>query len=202
MLLRELANFPEKHDLKFSEALAKFIEQHGVKAFEGGQATVISRGEHVWRSWFNDPGYERFLKYVEANKGNKFLPKVLSKVREEPTQFKGMPKGMTIKYVKLEKLEQAQIGIFTDAVDTLYFAHIKPSTLPDTVEELAEMALTLKVQQDSEAESEEIKAEILKNKDFFKVVLDLMKHHNANDLQSDNVMMRGSIPVINDPFKD
>lgn len=202
MLLSELTNFPEKHDEKFSDALAKFIEKHSLKDFEGGQATVITRGPHVWRSWFNDPGYERFLKYVEAHKGNKFLPKVLSKVREEPTQFKGMPKGMTIKYVKLEKLTEFPISILSDALDTLYFANVKPSVLPDTVEELAELSLTFKVQQDSDAESEEIKEAILENKDFFKVVLDLMKHHDANDLSSGNVMMRGTTPVINDPFKD
>lgn len=202
MLLTELKNFPEKHDATFTAALEEFIKKHGVKMFEGGQATVIDRGTHVWRAWFDDPGYERFLKYVEAHKGNKYLPKILSKVREEPTQFKSMPKGKTIKYVKIEKLTEPSIDIFTDALDTLYFANIPSSKLPDTVEDLAEFSMTLKVQQSSDDEHEEIRDEILKQKDFFKVVLDLMKHHDANDLTSGNVMFRGSTPVITDPFKD
>lgn len=202
MLLFELTNFPEKHDATFAETLNQFIEKHGVKAFEGGQATVITRGSHVWRVWFDDPGYERFLKYVESHKGNKHLPKILSKVREEPTQFKRMPKGKTIKYVKIEQLEDPGLSILTDALDTLYYASSAPSKLPDTVEELAEFSMTLKVQPHSDAEHEEIRDEILANKDFFKVVLDLMKHHNANDLTSGNIMLRGSTPVITDPFKD
>lgn len=202
MLLTEIKNFPEKHDATFTDALNQFIEKHGVKKFEGGQATVIDRGSHVWRVWFDDPGYERFLEYVEAHKGNKFLPKILSKVREEPTQFKRMPKGKTIKYVKIEKLSEAGPSNLTDAVDTLYSAGLPPAKFPDTVEELAELSMTLKLPNDSDAEHEDIKDEILKNKDFFKVVLDLMKNHDANDLTSGNVMLRGSTPVITDPFKD
>jgi hypothetical protein len=202
MLLTEIKNFPEKHDATFTDALNQFIEKHGVKKFEGGQATVIDRGSHVWRVWFDDPGYERFLVYVEAHKGNKFLPKILSKVREEPTQFKRMPKGKTIKYVKIEKLTDPGLSILTDALDTLYFASIPPAKLPDTVEDLAEMSMTLKMQPHSDAEHEEIRDEILKHKDFFKVVLDLMKNHDANDLTSGNIMLRGSTPVITDPFKD
>ena len=202
MLLFELTNFPEKHDETFSTALQQFIEKHGVKMFEGGQATVIERGSHVWRVWFDDPGYERFLKYVDSHKGNKFLPKILSKVREEPTQFKRMPKGKTIKYVKIEKLSEISPSNFTDAIDTLYFAVIPPAKLPNSVPELAELSTTLKIPSDSDAEHEDIKEEILKNEDFFKLVLDLMKHHDANDLTSGNVMFRGSTPVITDPFKD
>lgn len=202
MLLTELTNFPAKHDVTFAAALQQFIDKHGAKMFEGGQATVIDRGSHVWRAWFDDPGYERFLKYVESHKGNKYLPKILSKVREEPTQFKNMPKGKTIKYVKLEKLKDVGLSIFTDALDTLYFANIPPTKLPDTVEELAEMSMTLKVQQSSDAEHEEIRDEILNNKEFFKIVLDLMKNHDANDLTSGNIMLRGSTYVITDPFKD
>jgi hypothetical protein len=167
MLLTELKNFPEKHDATFTDALEQFIAKHGLKSFEGGQATVIDRGSHVWRAWFDDPGYERFLKYVEAHKGNKYLPKILSKVREEPTQFKRMPAGKKIKYVKIEKLSDPGLTVFTDALDTLYFASVAPSKLPDTVEELAELSMNLKIQPHSDAEHEEIRDEILKNKEFF-----------------------------------
>lgn len=201
MLLSELTNFPAQHDATFSDALNAFVGQHGLEAFEGGQATVIDRGDHVWRAWFNDPGYERFLKYIEANKGNKFLPRILSRVRVEPTKFKRSP-ARNIKYVKIEKLTDPGPTIFTDAMDALYFASIPIEKLPNTVEELAEMSMTFKIPSHSAAGHEEIRDEVLKHKEFFKVVLNLMKNHNANDLTSGNVMMRGSVPVIIDPFKD
>lgn len=201
MLLSELSNFPAQHDATFSDALNAFVGQHGLEAFEGGQATVIGRGAHVWRAWFDDPGYERFLKYIEANKGNRFLPRVLSRVREEPTKFKRSP-TRSIKYVKIEKLTDPGPNIFTDALDALYFASIPIEKIPSTVEELAGLSMTFKIPNHSDAEHEELRDEFLKHKEFFKVVLDLMKNHNANDLTSGNVMMRGKIPVIIDPFKD
>jgi hypothetical protein len=201
MLLSELTNFPAQHDATFSDALNAFVEKYGLDAFEGGQATVIGRGNHVWRAWFNDPGYERFLKYVEANKGNKFLPRILSRVREEPAKFK-RSLARSIKYVKIEKLEDLGLTFFTDALDSLYFTFIPTDKLPSTVEELAELSMTFKIPSHSDAEHEEIRDEFLKHKEFFEVVLDLMKNHNANDLTSGNIMMRGNVPVIIDPFKD
>lgn len=200
MKLLEIKAFPSKVDNKFSLAVQEFINKHGLKSFHGGQATVIAKDNHVWRAWFDDPGYETFLKYVEIHKSNKYLPKILSKVREEPAQFKGMPAGKTIKYVKLEKLDELPVSVFSDAIDTLFLMSVPVGKLPNTVEELAELSLTLKIPSHSDADNTEIRAEILKNKEFFKVVLDLMKHHDANDLNSGNVMLRGSIPVITDPI--
>lgn len=200
MLLTELKNFPEKHDSTFSDALQQFIEKHGIKKFEGGQAVVIDRGSHVWRAWFDDPGYERFLKYIEANYGNKFLPKILSKVREEPIQFKRMPKGKTIKYVKIEKLTQNIQSGLSAAVEYLYMNFLKPADLPDSGKELANITTKLKIPRD--VNPDDLKTAILKNQDFFTVVLDLIKHHDANDINSENVMFRGSTPVIIDPFRD
>lgn len=202
MLLSEITNFPPNHDSKFTDVLNQFIEKHGVEAFHGGQAVVIDKKTYVWRVWFNDPGYERFLEYIKSNQSNKYLPKILSKVRVEPTQFKGMPKGLTIKYVKIEKLKEAEPSNFTDAIDALYSAFLKPNKFPNTIDELSNLSMTLKSPNDSDAINNDIKEEILKNKEFFEIILDLMKHHKANDLTSGNVMFRGNIPVITDPFKD
>ena len=197
MLLSELTNFSAQHDATFFDALNAFVAKHGLEAFEGGQAVVVGRGLHVWRAWFNDPGYERFLKYIEANKGNKFLPRILSRVREEPTKFKRSP-ARNIKYVKIEKLTDPGKTSLTDALDMLHFASIPTDKLPSTAEELAELSSTFCKPNQSEV----IRGVFLKHKEFFEVVLDLIKNHNANDLTSGNVMMRGEVPVIIDPFKD
>jgi hypothetical protein len=201
MLLSELKIFPTKQGATFSEALKELLDKHGMQAFQGGQATVLDRGSYVWRAWFDDPGYERFLAYVAKHPGSKHLPKLLSRVREEAVQFSKMPKGKTIKYIKLEKLAEAPLDDLVDAINAIDMAQLLQAKVPETVEQLAELMLTLKPPADSEATPAELKAAVLKQPEFFKVVLDLMQHQ-ANDINSGNVMFRGVTPVVIDPFKD
>lgn len=200
MKLFEISPFPEKVDQTFSQALAAFVEKHGSEAFYGGQATVVDRGSHVWRTWFKDPGYDKFLEYVKTHKSVHF-PKIYGDVRTTNADFKGVKRG-PLKYIRIEKLKELDSSSLSDAIDMIGL--ISRAKWPDTVEELAELISTMKLpvgvdHDDDKAELLKAKAEILKNKEFFKVVLELLKA-GANDINSQNVMMRGSTLVITDPF--
>ena len=200
MLLSEILNL--KSDVKFTDAVEAFVNKHGIKAFKGSNATVIDRDGYVWRTWFNDPGFERFLKYIESNKSNPHLPKILSRVREEPVQFKGMPKGMKIKYVKVEKLSDLEPGDLSDAIGAaliLANRNIKSTSVDELADLIAKKNI---VPSDSDATSFEIAGTVRKYKKFFEVINDLHNDHRANDIISSNVMMRGDVPVITDPFSD
>lgn len=201
MLLSEL-NFFKTQDVSFHTALQQLIDKKGLSKAEGGQGTVIwnENKNYVWKFWFKDAEYERFIKYVEAHKGNKHLPKFLSKVRTEAISFKKMPKDMVCNYVKLEKLTPLEPSTFSDALDCLNNANWQPSQVPKTINELIDSLNPKMIPNHSDAELDEITDAIRKNKEFFELCLDLMKA-GANDLHSDNVMMRGSVPVVIDPYK-
>lgn len=200
MLLTELKVLPDKLDISFSQAVKEFVEKHGLKAFHGGQATVIAKDNHVWRAWFRDLGYEKFLEYVLANSNNPHLPKVLSKVRSQTISVKSM-KDLNLKFVKLEKLSEIGGGnSLTDAMDTLSAADLPAEKVPKTTKELIDLLPSLKIPNYIDADVEDLQEAIKENELFFKTVLDLLKNHKANDFSIENVMMRGNVPVITDPI--
>lgn len=169
---------------KFSDVVKAFVEKHGTKKFEGNNAVVIDRGTFVWRAWLKDPGYERFLKYVQANPSN-HLPKLLSRVRTENIKFKGMPNGMTIKFVKLEKLESISTN---------------QEQLVDEIGEIADLGAS----DDFYHAVHDLEERLGPGNDgFVLLVISLVQHHDANDIGSkDNIMRRGTVLVVSDPFSD
>ncbi len=197
MLLVEISNFKSEHNSTFSAAVAEFAKKFGLDRFFGTNAIVLTRGGHVWRAWWKDAGYETFLQLIpELNSPH--LPKILSRVRTEPAKFKGLPRGMTLKYVKIEKLEPMEPSNLSDAIDSVGAALYSSRQKIASIDEL--LKVSLKIPSDSDAEIDDIKDEIKNHREFFELVLLLSKSHAINDLSSDNVMMRGSTPVITDPF--
>ena len=130
---------------------------------------------------------------------SKHLPKILSQVRQEPTNFLRMPSGMVINYVKVEKLEALQPSMFSDAVDAVGMAMADGAKL-DSIDDL--LSAKLQIPSSSDATLDEVVHEIKKHKEFFELAIELNNKVRLNDLSSDNVMMRGSIPVITDPISD
>ena len=203
MLLSELKAFDAKYPITYREALNAFAERRGLTVSEGSNARVLwAQGKgYAWRLWFDDDGFERFIEFVKAHSGSPHLPKLLSKVREEPVQFKGMPAGMTIKFIRLEKLDELDVGSLSDAIDAIHGIPIDKA--PDSIEKLEKMIRDgkLKLPSHSDLDHDEVAEEIMKHPVFFKLYLELLKN-NGNDMSSGNVMMRGQTPVICDPFSD
>jgi len=198
MILSEISNFKFTQDITFRDAIEEFVNKFGDDKFEGNNAVVITRKHYIWRAWFKDAGYEKFLKLASGYK-SKHLPKILSQVRQEPTNFLRMPSGMVINYVKVEKLEALQPSMFSDAVDAVGMAMADGAKL-DSIDDL--LSAKLKIPSSSDTSLDEVVHEIKKHKDFFELAIELNNKAGLNDLSSDNVMMRGSIPVITDPISD
>lgn len=186
MHLTEITAFKPSTET-FHSALSKFADEHGLDIKDGTNAQVFVRNKPwVWRVWLNDPGFERFIEYVKEHPNNPHLPKVMSRVRTETASFKRMPKDMTVKYVKLEKL--GELG--ESYLDTLLDELMKLKQ-PSSFEDLEAQAKGL---------GDEAVAFVQEHKKFFETFVELRKA-GANDLYCQNVMTRGETFVIMDPFK-
>lgn len=188
MLLEQLA-FHSKDS--FKTALDRFCATHEIKQVgEGGtHAFVLDSGKsYVWRCWFNDQGYESFIKYVAAHPNDAHLPRILGKVRQAEASFKRSPK-LTLNYVRLEKLTPC-VNELSHVIDLMYLHSIGYG-----LSSLAELQAACAKQEEGEA----MLAALKKYPLFFETYVDLCKV-GANDINKDNVMMRGNVPVIIDPF--
>lgn len=163
----------------YFDVIDAFVSKHKLEVDGGGHADIyMPLGKpYVWRAWTKDLGYESFLKYIERNSSNPHLPKVLSRVREEPIKHKGVPHNVTLKFVKLERLTPLRDG---------------------------ELHSLLRAIQGSNQEFIEQRVPavwrnvISRHKSFFATVRDLIER-GADDIGHGNVMMRGEVPVIIDP---
>lgn len=75
----------------------------------GANAVALTDGTDVYKFWMLDSAYDKFIKYVQANQQNPFLPQLKSAVKTIPAFFlrhKNAPDK--IKYVKMEKLSPVQ----------------------------------------------------------------------------------------------
>jgi hypothetical protein len=75
----------------------------------GANAAALTDGTDVYKFWLIDSAYDKFIKYVQANQQNPFLPKLKSAVKTIPAFFlrhKNAPDK--IKYIKMEKLSPVE----------------------------------------------------------------------------------------------
>lgn len=180
-------------DSNFQQALDAFIKRHGLEHSYGTNANVLldTKRNYVYRFWFRDPGYEKWLKYAQLHQDNPHIVKILGKVRTSDARYKGLPKNLTMKYVKIEKLTPMVDEKLIHAIDSAanlsdeYFKmYLKDwedgKELPEWVKPLMQVAH--------------------KYPKLLSTILELKQHGLANDLTGDNVMMRGQVPVITDPL--
>jgi hypothetical protein len=125
MRLSELKGYrsePLYDILSNSLNITEFIEnlkQSGYKKYligEGFYAGVFSRptDNYVIKIFENDPGYEKFIKYVLSNRDNPHVPKIKSK----PIRFLKKYKILRIeKLQKLDKNNEQQMEIYKSIVN-------------------------------------------------------------------------------------
>ena len=144
---------------------------------EGMQAKVLipPGRNYVYRLWHNDPGYDRWLTYCVQHKSSPFVPKILSRVRTLNLKFKRMP-ATEFKLVKLEKLTPVNREL------EKLLDHVMVRTSGEVFDRMLEQAPQYKP--------------------FFEFLHTAGKYLDFNDINVDNVMMRGSTPVLTDPLKD
>lgn len=109
MNLNELRGVRAHYDKNFDEVAdsAKWT-----RLGAGSNAVVFENPQGVaYKFWTNDSAYEDYVDFVKKNKGNRWLPKFKSPVKELTSFFKrsvNFPKK--VKYVKLEKLAKADLN--------------------------------------------------------------------------------------------
>lgn len=214
MLLNELLGVKRFHHLTKIELLRMLNNAHEMGTSKlkfvgkGTAGTVLTDGTHVWKMWLQDDSYEAFIRYVIANQGNPFLPKVKGGIKTLTAFHRRVADTPEkIKYVKMEMLEEVSNSNPTILVD-LDGAKVRAHTLVDY---FIDYAHEFKTDEDIELRLKH--REIMTNKINDKVML-LAKtavaigmlpggeggKQHQNDLGTFNWMMRGDTPVIIDPL--
>lgn len=121
-----------------------------------------------------DPGYEQYLKYVIANQTNPHVPKL----RGRPVRL-----GNSIKIVRMEKLT--------------------PNTTPDQ-EEIYKSIVSYIDDHTKHYQYALINQKNIEDKfpKLLPVLDELAENKEILDLGKQNIMFRGNIPVITDPYAD
>lgn len=75
------------------------LSQYGWEVLGTGLNAAVAQHPHkpyVLKLFLNDPGYLKFIQFIEANKGNKHLPVINKTVKKIP--------GTRLSYVRMERL--------------------------------------------------------------------------------------------------
>jgi hypothetical protein len=150
-------------------------------------ALIFPDKKYIYRVWKTDAEYEAFLEYAIKHPHENIV-KVLSKIRTVQT------KSGVLKFVKLEKLEPlingalAAITAMANAVDGNGYAG-------ENVTEFIEMIC------DEADDSDAVLKFLKKHKKFLKLCMDFVDRAWDN-LNPNNIMMRGKTLVIIDPAFD
>lgn len=115
MKLFELFGYHKFKDLTLDEIIEQLYADNRNKFRQGSGAfaiTIIPEDKpFIYKVWYEDAGYEKFIKVIQELQGNPFVPKMIGKPRKLPVFFK-RPKEIDgyLKIVKLEKLNDLDTG--------------------------------------------------------------------------------------------
>lgn len=183
MKIDELVGYkqkPEFQAVKDSPVMASLqrkFDDLGYKQYELGSGlygTVWARPEDnfVIKIFVPDEGYSNYLQYMQSNTQNPYVPKM----RGKPVK---LPNGFTL--VRLEKLKRIDKDLY---IQIRYF-------MKSNVDYDADMRKQRK-------EFEDKYPQFLNFMDELRV---FAKNRGlSTDLHGGNIMMRGNLPVVTDPF--
>lgn len=185
MRLRELTGFkkePVYQMLRNSSDIFQFINKivnSGYKKYfvgRGSYAGVFAKEDdpYVIKIFNVDPGYEKFLTYALANQSNPHVPRI---------------KGQLInfnnyKILRIERLRKSSTDTDYNIIELItnyIFSHNYKFSSYSAANKI---------------ELEEMYPQIIP------VLDELAKNKTNLDISSNNIMFRGSVPVITDPYMD
>lgn len=182
MKINELVGYKNKPEYKavkdsdYIMALVSKLENLGYKKYHLGNGifgSVYARPEDdfVVKIFQPDRGYKRYLNYMQANRTNPYVPKL----RGKPIK---LPNGFTL--VRIEKLDRIDSQLYNEIWFLLY-----------KKKDIAYPVVRKKFEE--------------KYPQFINLLDELqqMSDNDGNmavDLHAGNIMMRGNLPVITDPF--
>jgi hypothetical protein len=197
MLLKELLGikkFKHKSPLEIYKWISdNFKEGSFEPVGHGASAIVLKRGNVAYKFWAYDSAYDMFVKYIQQNQRNKFLPKLLSPVKTLPG-FMLPNTSDRVKYIKMELLKPVSSNT---KIDNISFEDIMNTVLDIGFDDRQE--LFDKIDEEYPLSS--------KDTDLFINTLLAIKELNP-DFNIDitgydsNIMDRDGTPVIVDPLVD
>lgn len=220
MKLYELTGVKQLHALAISDLIEYYIEHSGYNfKGEGASATVFKHPtkDEIIKFWLVDDAYDAFIKYALENQGNEHIvkvtqrPKTLTMFHKRPTKDeRGDEFPNKLRYVRLEMLKPItkDTMVYGVAIRQLlkYFhetyAELEPSEFEHfDLDELPKIGAHVT----KRATGHTTQVDEPKLRKFFETFVDMYKSFGKAynyDLHDGNVMMRGSVPVIIDPFSD
>lgn len=217
MKLFELTGIKKYADQHLANILNAFIEKKQIKVRSGGFAFVIipKDKDYVFKVWLKDPGFETYLKFIKNHSGDKHFPKVIGDVHDVPMFFKRDAKaGDTMKVVRLEKLEpfphgDVREGMLDYVVSRL--RKLKIASLTDA--DVPELIKKFKIDKPTASlygvprtvQPDELNALLGKSESLLKAMIAVWKELGPNNPSigedlAGNIMLRGDVPVIVDPY--
>jgi hypothetical protein len=219
MILNELHGYKQYLDKDFYELMDQ-LKQHAYINDTGAFSVVVipKAGDAVYKVWTNDPGYEAFYRVASSMQSNVFVPK-FGRIHRLPIFFK-RPDTVDgfLKIVKMERLtpmpkRSPAAHDFTGALTVFLktFVATKVSISGFTPEH-AHRDVEIFTHRMKDPSPEAIAAAkvldhlLASSADLFKVAQALRQVLFNNevdidlDLHASNLMLRGSQPVIIDPF--
>jgi hypothetical protein len=190
MLLKELLGIKKLKNRSPLEIYKWITNNFKEGSFEpvghGASAIVLKRGDVAYKFWAYDSAYDMFVKYVQQNQGNKFLPKLLSPVKTLPG-FMLPNTSDRVKYIKMELLKPVSSNT---KINNIPFDDIIKTILDDVFDKI-----------------DKIHPSSSKDMDLFLNTLIAIKNLNpafALDITGydSNIMYRDGTPVIVDPLVD
>jgi hypothetical protein len=190
MLLKELLGIKKLKNRSPLEIYKWIADNFKEGSFEpvghGASAIVLKRGDVAYKFWAYDSAYDMFVKYVQQNQGNKFLPKLLSPVKTLPG-FMLPNTSDRVKYIKMELLKPVSSNT---KINNIPFDDIIKTILDDVFDKI-----------------DKIHPSSSKDMDLFLNTLIAIKNLNpafALDITGydSNIMYRDGTPVIVDPLVD
>lgn len=138
----------------------------------------------------NDRGYEAYVKFSQKNKNNKYVPRILQVVEaDDAFDKKGQYDMGNLRLIFMEKLEPIHYNKYIDFGEhVLKCAGIEAKNMETSLMEISTWQKCANQKED---------------RDLAAVAKFIVKTQGGDieiDIHDDNVMMRGSNPVITDPF--
>ena len=207
MKLYELTCIKKLNSLSVSDLIMYFIDNSKYMfAGNGAQAYVFihPNNKEVIRFWIYDDAYEHFIKYIKTHSDNEFLPKIHKGINQ--LKFK----NHIIKYVRIEKLKPLTnsnmvYGVNFKKLISVIHKSIEKRGITKAVNDYDngkfKNELALIIDMLSVSDNPDINSII----QFYDTYFDILKTSNSKilpDLHSNNVMLRGNVPVITDPLND
>lgn len=208
MKLYELTGYKKYKDMKLGEILMKLAQDNSFTEAKGTFAITIipDNKPYVYKLWYQDNAYETYIKLVEEIPDNVFVPRIYGKakkIKDFPIFFKKPERteffnDKKIKIVKIEKLKEN--FNYRNKFYSLIIKSIKEvndKTYKQYI--MDEIELNPEGHEDYKDHVDDLVELVGKFKQYKRDFPELAK---PNDIGGNNILYRGKIPVITDPFYD